>query len=519
MRSRPAALILLFLLALILAAAVGVARAQALDFTRTDYSTGNLPSGVVVADLNRDGRPDLATANHGYGYGISVLLGSGGGAFSARTDFTADAGPYAVATGDVNNDGKLDLVTANDQIAELGDLLGGSVSVLLGNGGGGFGARTDFATGAGACDVAVADFNGDGRPDVATANGAEGDSGSDVPDNSVSVLLGNGGGGFAAPFGFATGANPRALAVGDFNKDGKLDLVTANGGTWSLVGNSVSVLLGNGSGGFARTDFTTGSFPVAVAVGDLNKDSKPDLVTANEGSGTVSVLLGNGSGGFAPKVDYAMGSSSFSPRSVAVADLNGDANPDVATSNNRRDYYVGYVDDYSGVLVRLGNGSGTLAGGAPLGGTYGFATGMAPCELVAADLNGDGRQDMVTANWHSHNVSVLLQQGVQPPSSCRVTLTLSGLRKGVLKFRRKFTARGKVTSANLSATKAKLTLQRKKGTKWVKVKIVSRTLSATHTYSWKYKPPRKGTYRIRATVARTATNKSATSKWKTFRVR
>jgi hypothetical protein len=104
-------------------------------------------------------------------------------------------------------------------------------------------------------------------------------------------------------------------------------------------------------------------------------------------------------------------------------------------------------------------------------------------------------------------------------SACKVRMTLGGVRRGVLKYRRAFTAKGKVTSANLSATKAKLALQRKKGTKWVKVKIVSRTLSATKTYRWKYKPTRKGTYRIRATVAQTATNKAAATKWKTFKVR
>ena len=112
---------------------------------------------------------------------------------------------------------------------------------------------------------------------------------------------------------------------------------------------------------------------------------------------------------------------------------------------------------------------------------------------------------------------VSVPAAVQAP--CKVTMTLSGLRRGVLKFRRKVTVKGKVTSANLSATKAKLTLQRKEGRKWVKVKIVSRTLTSTHAYSWKYKPTRKGTYRIRATVAMTATNKAGATKWRTFKVR
>ena len=322
----------------------------------------------------------MVTVNNGYPQSVSVLLGNGSGGFAGKTDIATGVGPLAVAVADLDGDGNPDIVTANDGISGL-DVVGATVSVLLGDGSGGFAARTDFAAGTGCCSVAVGDFNGDGAPDLVTANGAEGWDAGDVPGNSVSVLLGNGSGGFAGKTDFATSAYPKQVVVADVNKDGNQDLVTANRGTWSDPGATVSVLLGNGAGGFAAgTDFSTGALPTALAAGDLDGDGIPDLVTANEGGRSVSVLLGNGSGGFAPRTDFAMGAVAFSPYSVVVVDLNGDGKADVATSNNRHDVDpFGVVVDYSAVLVRLGNGDGTLAGSNELGGQTSFATGMGPC--------------------------------------------------------------------------------------------------------------------------------------------
>jgi hypothetical protein len=175
-----------------------------------------------------------------------------------------------LAIGDVNGDGHPDLVVAN-----VGS---NTVSVLLGNGAGGFGAQTTFATGSEPYSVAIGDLNGDGYPDLAVANYAS---------YTVSALLGNGAGGFGAQTTFATGANPYSVAIGDVNGDGRPDLVVANAGS-----NMVSALLGNGAGGFgAQTTFATGINPYSVAIGDVNGDGRPDLVVANEGSNTVSVLL------------------------------------------------------------------------------------------------------------------------------------------------------------------------------------------------------------------------------------
>src|SRR6516165_4581379 len=121
---------------------------------------------------------------------------------------------------------------------------------------------------------------------------------------------------FAAPLSFDTGLNPQSVAIGDLNGDGKPDLVTAN---YNYNSGTVSVLLGNGDGTFGpRTDYATGFDPHSVAIGDLSGDGKPDLVVANTNSNTVSVLLGNGNGSFGPRTDYATGSY---PQSVAIGDL------------------------------------------------------------------------------------------------------------------------------------------------------------------------------------------------------
>jgi hypothetical protein len=152
------------------------------------------------------------------------------------------------------------------------------VSVLLGNGDGTFGAKTDFGTGADPNSVAIGDLNGDGKPDLAVAN---------EPSNTVSVLLGNGDGTFGAKTDFGTGASPNSVAIGDLNGDGKPDLAVAN-----YLANTVSVLLGNGDGTFgAKTDYGTGAGASSVAIGDLNGDGKPDLAVADYNSNTVSVLL------------------------------------------------------------------------------------------------------------------------------------------------------------------------------------------------------------------------------------
>jgi len=194
-------------------------------------------------------------------------------------------------------------------------------------------AATSFSVGNNPRSVTTGDFNGDLILDLATANNSS---------NTVSVLLGNGTGSFSAATNFGVGNGPRAVTTGDFNGDGKLDLATANSNE-----NTVSVLLGDGTGGFgAATSFGVGSLPISITTGDFNGDGRLDLATANNISNNVSVLLSNGTGGFSAASNFLI--SGTSPFSITTGDFNGDGRLDLATANIGSD----------NVSVLLGNGTG-----------------------------------------------------------------------------------------------------------------------------------------------------------------
>jgi hypothetical protein len=211
---------------------------------------------------------------------VSVLLGDGVGGFGTATTFAAGLSPISIAIDDLNGDAKPDLAVADNGFGP--DILGSGVPVLLGAGDGSFGTATSFAVGSGrlvqSFAVAIGDLNGDAKPDLAVAN---------LGRDNVSVLLGAGDGGFGTATDFPAGGAPRSVAIGDLNSDAKPDLAVAN-----AASDSVSVLLGDGGGRFAAAaEFAVGDAPWSVAIGDLNDDAKPDLVTADADSNDVSVLL------------------------------------------------------------------------------------------------------------------------------------------------------------------------------------------------------------------------------------
>jgi FG-GAP-like repeat/FG-GAP repeat/PASTA domain len=195
---------------------------------KRDYSTGRSPESVAIGDLNGDGKPELATAN-GVANSVSVLRNRGDGSFRRKLDYYTGLGPASVAIGDLNGDGKPELATANED-AE-------SVSVLRNRGDGSFRAKRDYATGLSPASVAIGDLNGDGKPELATANGGA-ESFLLFNRGDVSVLRNRGDGSFQPKLDYATGRFPASVAIGDLNGDGKPDLATANNGAAS-----VSVLL------------------------------------------------------------------------------------------------------------------------------------------------------------------------------------------------------------------------------------------------------------------------------------
>ena len=228
--------------------------------------------------------------------------------------------------------------------------------------------------------IASADLNGDGYADLVVTGAFSG----------VFVLLGNGDGTFAAPVSYATGMDPSSVVVADVSGDGKPDLIVTD-----AYSSSVSVLLGNGDGTFqAQQTFAVGGDPNSVAVADMNGDGKEDLVVANRSDGAVSVLLGNGDGTFQNQQTFA---TSAYPVNVSVADVNGDGKPDVLVACGS---FSGYCAD-----VLLGNGDGTLQ--APIT----LATGRRPSWITPADVNGDGKIDLVVANSYDGTVSIFLGNG------------------------------------------------------------------------------------------------------------
>ena len=276
------------------------------------HAAGTGCRSVTTADFDADGVLDLAVANYRSDE-VSVLLGDGAGGFAPHTDPPSAAGgnPKSVTAGDFDSDGALDLAVVNYGSNDL--------SVLLGNGSGGFTSHTDspHAVGGRPHSVTAGDFDSDGDLDLAVANHAS---------FNVSVLLGDGAGGFASQATHAVGSYPRSLATADFDSDGDLDLALAHGSP-----GSASVLLGDGMGGFgAPSTFGVGHNPQSVTVGDFDADGDLDLATANANSGDVSVLLGDGSGGFGVQTTYAAGNGA---KSVTTGDLDSDGDLDLVVAN------------------------------------------------------------------------------------------------------------------------------------------------------------------------------------------
>ena len=371
------------------------------------FPTGANPDSVAIADVNVDGKPDLAVVNASGGT-VSIFLDTtGSGAttptFAAKLDLSAIAS--SVAMGDLNGDGEPDLVVV---------VPGTAVSVFLDTTTSGattpsFAAKVDFAAGLGAGSVAIADLNGDGEPDLAVVNACS--NAEPGCSNSISVFLNTTAPNattpsFAAKVDFPTAATNgygASLAIADLNGDGKPDLAYANGSA-----NRASVFLNTTPTGAttpsfaANVDFTTGSGTGTTAeVGDLNGDGKPDLVVANGSSNTISVLFNTTSTGatipsFAAKVDFPTGTSPFG---VAIADFNGDAKPDLV------------VPDYSANTVSVFmNTTAALATTPTFAAKVDFPTGASPFSIALGDFNSDGKPDIAVANVGSSTVSVLLHQ-------------------------------------------------------------------------------------------------------------
>ena len=369
-----------------------------------NYNTGTTPSFVVVGDFNLDGKIDIAVANQGSN-SVSVLLGNGDGTFGAAQSFTVGSQPTAIAVADFNGDGKPDLAVAN-----MGD---DSVSILIGRGDGTFLPPQRVTAIHSPVSLVAADFNGDGKVDLAVAKAGS---------NKVGIRLGNGDGTFQAETDYPADNQPSSIAAGDFNGDGHVDLAVTN-----KLSNDVSILLGEGNGTFqAAVNYPVGPAglsyaPAFVIAGDFSGDGKSDLAVADSqwGSNSVSVLLGNGDGTFQTATRFAGGTV---PSAIVAADVNGDGYVDLATVDLG---LANYLQD--GVNVLFGTGDGAFYNLSALEQNPPYPAGRAPISAAAADFNGDGRVDLVVVNSADNTVSVLL--GGSPPAlSCsptQLTFTVS----------------------------------------------------------------------------------------------
>ncbi len=289
-----------------------------------------------------------------------------------------------------------DLDSDGDNDLAVTNVFSANASVLLNNGDGTFATKVDYAVERLPESIFSADLDGDGDNDLAVANAGL------YPSfiGTVTVLLNNGNGTFARKLNYPAGINPASVFSADLDGDGDNDLAVANRGAFhsglkEYINSSVSVLLNNGDGTFAsKIEYTGGDSPTSVLSDDLDGDGDNDLAVTNQFSYNISVLLNSGNGTFAPKVDYGVG---VAPFSLFSADLDGDGDNDLAVTNR------GYADQLGNtVSVLLNNGDGTFAP------HLNYRTGNMPASVFSADLNGDGNNDLGVANSYSSSVSVLL---------------------------------------------------------------------------------------------------------------
>lgn len=332
-------------------------------------------NGDNLAENHETFAVDLSTAtNAGIhdGQGVATIRDDDSACpeptFGSVTNFTVGTNPFDLVAADFNGDGKTDLATANLESA--------NVSLLIGDGNGGFAPVVNFAVPDRPQAIAAGDFNSDNKSDLVVIR-----TSSNTGPGGISILLNNGAGGFSPAISSSV-ANLTDVAVADFNSDNKLDLAII-----SVSAGSLSIMFGDGSGGFgSATTHTVGTSPVNVLAVNLNADTKPDVVVANQNSHNLSVLLNNGDGTFGSATNFPTGTN---PQSAAAGDINSDGKLDLV------------VPLISGVTtILIGDGTGSFTQGTPPS-----FSAIRTERCVLADLNGDGNLDLAVSDMSSDFVT------------------------------------------------------------------------------------------------------------------
>jgi streptogramin lyase len=351
---------------------------------QTTYSTGpgSNPYYVIVDDFNNDNISDIAVSNDGSD-GIVIFYGYDNGEFKLARTYSLESGskPYGITAADFNNNTKLEIVVSLWGI--------GGVAILTEYYAAEFANQTTYLTGSAPqpFSVAVGDFNRDNRSDIVVAN-----SGTD----NVGVLLnlGNGTFGMEMLYPIGTDFHPQYVITCDINKDNQSDIVTANSKM-----NCISVIMGYGNGTFAeQMIYSTGdgSYPFAIASGDFNSDNWLDFVIANEGTDDISIFLGFDYASFQNQQIYSSINNS-GPYGIVVSDFNNDKFLDIAVAF--------YASNTLGILLGYGNGSfATMM-------IYSTNNGSQPTDVAVGDVNNDSQLDIIVTNYGTNNIGVLLGYG------------------------------------------------------------------------------------------------------------
>lgn len=390
------------------------------------FATGLWPISVPIGDLDGDGKPDVVVANYTDNT-ISVLRNTstvGTINYAAKIDLATGNGPSSVAMGDLDGDGKLDLAVANLSVNTISVFRNTSAPGSIS-----FIAAEDAVTGEAPQGVSIGDVDGDGKADLVVAT---------FGTNKVSVFRNTSTSGaisFASKTDFSTGSNPYEVSIGDLDGDGKPDLSVAN--YWS---GSVSVLRNTSTPGnisyAAKADFTAGLQPRSVSIGDLDGDGKADLAVMTQSSFYIHLLRNTSTPGtisFATKVDVSTGSNSAG---IGIGDLDGDGKPDLATGNQNI------------TTVSVFRNTSTV-GAFSYAAKVELTSGASPSSISIGDLDGDGLPDLVATNSVDNSISVLRNKpvGAAPPTITSFTPTSGPAGTSVT-----------ITGTNFSATPANNTV-------------------------------------------------------------
>jgi hypothetical protein len=453
-----------------------------------NFAAGTGPISVVTADLDGDGKADVAVANE-RSNNVSVYLNtSTGGSFSlaAPITLTVATRPEVLVAADLDGDGKLDLATANYNSNNVSALRNTSTAGALS-----FAAAVNTAVSTGPISLTAADLDGDGKPDLATTN-----------NNRLVAVLRNtsttGAISFVAAGTFAVGSNPFWVTASDLDGDGKLDLAVADEGSTPPNEYTVAVLRNTSTGAgtisfAAAVYYTVGTSPSAVVAADLDGDGKPDLATPNYTSNDVSVLRNMSTIGtlsFAAAVNFAVAAG---PISITAADLDADGKPDLATANAT-------ANNLSVLRNTSTGGAITFAAAAN------YTVGSAPQSVVAGDVDLDGRLDLLAANYSGNTISVLLNTCASLPTVTPTsTPTSTATRTPTATFTPTTTATSTSTATRTPTATASSTSTATATATATATNTATATASATSTHT----PTQTATATLAptntATVTRTAT--------------